>query len=122
MNFNGSINNHLFNIDLIFTSNGYYMVLTFKKYPKKLLKRQHIFLGQIYFRRGHKTIDERIDVLRRWESQIDFDELKEKFFNTQVKKPVIYFGQEMKIDFNTLLEEVFDENLLENSWKKLTED
>lgn len=121
--FNPAITNHLFEVSFLLKPEGMYMILKFKKRRVQFLRRQYIFIGKIYFKRGYKTFDERFDVVKRWASQIDFDELKEKFFEAgAVRRPVIHFNNEMRIDFNTALEEAFEENLLENSWRKQWED
>jgi hypothetical protein len=115
--FNGSFENHLFKIDIILSSSGTYIILTLKTLRARLLKRQTSFFGKVSLGNGNFSIDERLEIISQWANSIDLDELKNAFLETGRMKPIITY-ENMIIDFNTPLESVFEESLLDNSWKK----
>lgn len=118
--FNPGIVNRYFKIDILLTVDGMFVIFEFKKRPFKLFKRQFVYVGRVYFSKGYPTFEERFDVIQRWAESLDYKATIEKFYESGFKKkPVFHFNREAKIDFNTALEEIFPENLLENSWRKL---
>ena len=121
--FSPGIVSKFYTVDILIKRNGIFIIFTFNRKPKRFLKDQHVFVGRVHFKRGFATYSERFSVIQEWVNSLDYKVALEKFYNSGFKtKPVFAYMREAEFDFNVTLEELFDENLLKNSWRSLETD